>query len=198
MYGVSNQGGTAGTGTIFKINTDGTGYAVLYSFEGTSGTDGQPSSPLTLVDGHFIGATDPIDTNFPGIIYSIELDGRGFGVPYRFNGPTAQGREPGADLVVIGSTMVGITGFGGTGNGVVYALSLPTLKFVSLSHSSDGHFVLAGQGFPNSPVIIEAAPDLSTGFSMIGTTVADVNGSFQYDDAGLSGMPSRFYRAVYP
>jgi uncharacterized repeat protein (TIGR03803 family) len=198
LYGVTNQGGKNGTGTIFKINTDGGGYSVFYSFEGSTGNDGHPSSPLTLVNGHLVGSTDPIDASIPDIIYSIALDGSGFGVLYRFNGPTTEGREPTGDLAVIDSTMYGVTSQGGTGRGVVYALALPILKIVSVNHSNDGHFVLTGQSFPNSSIAIATSPDLATGFMPFDTTTADANGVFQYDDDGVAGVPMKFYRAVEP
>jgi uncharacterized repeat protein (TIGR03803 family) len=197
LYGVTNQGGTNGTGTIFKINTNGIGYGVIFSFEGTSGNNGHPSSALTLVNDHLIGATDPIDASFPDLIYSIALNGSGFGVLYRFNGPTSEGREPLGDLTVIGSTTYGVTSQGGTGSGVVYALGLPTLKIGSVNHST-GHFVLTGQSFPNSSVTIQTSPDLVTPFQFLGTTTADANGIFNYDDASVTGVSSRFYRAVSP
>jgi uncharacterized repeat protein (TIGR03803 family) len=33
LYGTTMQGGSSGAGTVFKINPDGTGYAVLYNFK---------------------------------------------------------------------------------------------------------------------------------------------------------------------
>jgi len=199
LYGVTNQGGTAGTGTIFKINTNGTGYGVLYSFEGSTGNDGAPSSALTVVEDHLIGSTDPINANIPDLVYSVGLDGSGFGTLYRFNGPTTEGREPGGDLAVIGSTLYGVTGFGGTGRGVVYALPLPTLKIDAVSLSNDGQFFLTGESFPNSSINIEASPDLATDFISLGVTTSDANGVFQFEDnLGTPGPAMKFYRAAYP
>jgi uncharacterized repeat protein (TIGR03803 family) len=36
LYGVTIQGGTGNEGTVFEINTDGTGYSILYSFTAMS------------------------------------------------------------------------------------------------------------------------------------------------------------------
>jgi uncharacterized repeat protein (TIGR03803 family) len=197
LYGVTNQGGTAGTGTVFKINTDGTGYAVLYSFEGRNGNDGQPSSALTLVGNHFIASTDPIDNTIPGLLYSIKANGSAFGVLYEFNGSTTEGREPGGDLVTIGSTMFGVTSQGGSGNGVIYALQLPTLGITIVSYSNDGHVNLSGQDFPNTTISIDTTPDLTTSFNPLGTTTSDANGTFVYDDnLGMASPSLRFYRVV--
>jgi uncharacterized repeat protein (TIGR03803 family) len=196
LYGVTNQGGTAGTGTIFKIDTGGSGYGVLYSFEGTSGNDGHPSSPLAVVDDHLIGATDPIDSSIPDLVYSIGLDGSGFGVLYRFNGSTSEGREPGGDFAVIGSVAYGVTAFGGSGNGVVYSLDLPTLRITSLSHPQAGQFSLTGQSFPNSTISIAIIADLQSDPLSIHQIMADSNGVFQFTDSNAGSK--KFYRAMTP
>src|SRR5437867_2898822 len=38
LYGTAAGGGSSGNGTVFKVNTDGTGFTNLYSF--TGGNDG--------------------------------------------------------------------------------------------------------------------------------------------------------------
>jgi len=197
LFGNTNQGGTAGTGTIFKINTDGTGYDVLYSFEGSTGNDGHPSSALTVVEDHLIGATDPIDNSIPDLVYSIALDGSGFGVLYRFNGATSEGREPGGDLAAIGSNLYGVAAFGGTGGGVIYTLVLPTLKIIALDRSSNSQFSLTGQTFPNSTVTIEIFPNLQADPTESYQTTADSSGLFQFDDSNANVL-ARFYRVTIP
>src|ERR1700720_3092456 len=37
MYGTTSTDGSAGSGTVFKVNSDGTGFTTLYSFTATSG-----------------------------------------------------------------------------------------------------------------------------------------------------------------
>ncbi|MFL6516445.1 MAG: choice-of-anchor tandem repeat GloVer-containing protein [Chthoniobacterales bacterium] len=196
LYGVTNQGGTFGTGTIFKIAVNGSGYGVLYSFEGSTGNDGHPASPVTVFKDHLMGTTDPIDINIPDVIYSIGLDGSGFGIIHRFNGGTMEGRDPLGNVVVISSTIYGVTSQGGTGSGVIYALEL--LKIVSVNHADDGHFVLSGQALPNSSVTTEFSPDLLTDFKFLDTTTADANGVFEYrDNVGIPSASMKFYRAGY-
>jgi uncharacterized repeat protein (TIGR03803 family) len=46
LYGVTNRGGSAGDGTLFSINLDGSGYSVDYSFTGTP--DGNGPTGLTI------------------------------------------------------------------------------------------------------------------------------------------------------
>lgn len=58
LYGATEYGGTNGFGTVFKVNTAGTVYTVLWNFDGAT-TGANPIGALTLssVDGNFYGAT---------------------------------------------------------------------------------------------------------------------------------------------
>ncbi len=89
LYGTTYSGGTNNDGTVYQINTNGTGYARLYSF--TGGTDGgSPNAPL-------IQGSD-------GSIYGASYYGGGGGL-YRINGPVAAvqktfvARDPDTDAV---------------------------------------------------------------------------------------------------
>jgi uncharacterized repeat protein (TIGR03803 family) len=46
LYGTTTDGGTNGFGTVFQINTDGTGYQILYNF--VSSNTGNPNGALIL------------------------------------------------------------------------------------------------------------------------------------------------------
>jgi len=48
LYGTCEQGGTNSRGTIFKVNTDGAGYAVLHNFTTTGGDGQSPYAALML------------------------------------------------------------------------------------------------------------------------------------------------------
>jgi uncharacterized repeat protein (TIGR03803 family) len=56
LYGTTEFGGNNNLGTVFRLNADGTGYSLLYSF-GSSPGDGQyPKAPLVLAtDGGLFG-----------------------------------------------------------------------------------------------------------------------------------------------
>lgn len=57
--GGSSCGGSLGCGTVYRINSDGSGYTVLYQFKGLAyGDGGDPTGYLTLVNGNLFGATD--------------------------------------------------------------------------------------------------------------------------------------------
>ena len=42
-YGMTSDGGASNRGTVFKLNTDGTGFALVHSFAGGT-ADGHPPS----------------------------------------------------------------------------------------------------------------------------------------------------------
>src|SRR5580704_14419953 len=47
LYGTTDSGGTNGTGTVFAINTDGTGFTVLHTFTAlVLGTNGDGANPV--------------------------------------------------------------------------------------------------------------------------------------------------------
>ena len=200
FYGVTNQGGSAGTGTIFKIETSGTGYAVLYSFEGTSGNDGHPSSPLLTIGNRLIGTTDPIDNTIPDLVYSIKNDGSDFEVLYKFNGPTTEGREPGGNLYVIGQNLFGGAIYGGTipnvNDGVIYSLPLP-FSIISVSRSETGQFSLTGETWRDCPVTIQVFASLGADPLASYPITSDSTGTFHFEDPAAPDSP-RFYRATMP
>ena len=120
LYGVMPAGGANGYGTLFKINTKGTNFAVLYNFDKASG--GTPN------------ATPTLHTN--GTIYGLTLTGGSLnpadGVLYSFDA----GLKPFASLVVIWSgkvgTPVGILGQGfSTATGVKFGAGTGTFTVVS-------------------------------------------------------------------
>src|SRR6266481_1072267 len=42
LYGTASQYGSSGNGTVFKLNTDGTGFATLHSFAGSPNDGATP------------------------------------------------------------------------------------------------------------------------------------------------------------
>ena len=55
LYGMTLSGGANGNGTIFSINTDGSGFQNLFSFSGTNGDN--PHGSLTLSGSTLYGMT---------------------------------------------------------------------------------------------------------------------------------------------
>lgn len=55
LYGVTDIGGTSDIGTVFAVNTDGTGFTILHSFGGSDGA--RPSGNLVLSGNTIYGTT---------------------------------------------------------------------------------------------------------------------------------------------
>lgn len=122
FYGTTWGGGSSGNGAIFKMNTDGTGFALLHSF---AGNDGHSShNGLTFSGSTLYGITAAGGSSSLGTIFQIKTDGTGYQTLHNFNG--TNGTEPMSDLLLSGSTLYGMTYSGGSSNlGVIYALDVP-------------------------------------------------------------------------
>jgi uncharacterized repeat protein (TIGR03803 family) len=72
LYGTGFAGGsTNGNGTVFAVNTDGTGFTVLHTFNGSDGSG--PASALMLSGNTLYGTTSSGGTNGAGTIFAITL-----------------------------------------------------------------------------------------------------------------------------
>ena len=129
LYGTTVNGGNFGDGIVFKVNTDGTGFADMHDFKGPF-TDGyQPYAGLVLSGGILYGTTSHGGAGNQGTVFAIKTDGTGYQLLYSFSalhdGTNSDGADPQADLLVSGNTLYGTTELGGaTGNGAVFSLSL--------------------------------------------------------------------------
>ena len=139
VYGETLLGGAAGSGVVYKINPNGTGFTVLHSFG--SGTDGQnPSGGLMAGPSGFLyGATAFGGSGGDGTLFKIKPDGSGYTVLYQFsaddgNEANADGATPisaptlGSDGLLYGVTPVG----GPDGTGVIYQVSTDGSHFTAL------------------------------------------------------------------
>jgi len=113
LFGTTSGGGTADEGTLFSINTDGTGYQVLYSFTNTYYDSGNIVSSLTLSGSTLYGTTSAGGDDEEGTVFSIHTDGSDFQVLRTFDWPADGGGEPMGGLTLIGSTLYGTTEQGG-------------------------------------------------------------------------------------
>jgi len=131
LYGMTSSGGSSGYGTIFEINTDGTGFSVIHSFNG--GGNGGYERPLgsliqsgsTLYGLTQLNVVNQLGdtTGTDGELFQINTGGTGFSLLYSFGNNTLAG-----SLVLSGSTFYGVDqngifhiGTGGNDFGVVYS-----------------------------------------------------------------------------
>jgi uncharacterized repeat protein (TIGR03803 family) len=113
LYGMTFGGGTASFGTVFKMNTDGTAFAVLHSFTGGASDGEIPYGSLTLSGSTLYGTTAFGGTANKGTIFQIGTDGSGFSVMHSFAGGPNDGANPEGALLLSGATLYGMTPNGG-------------------------------------------------------------------------------------
>jgi uncharacterized repeat protein (TIGR03803 family) len=119
LYGTAHLGGSSGYGTVFAVNTDGTGFTTLYSF--TGGSDGaSPLAGLLLSNNTLYGTTSLDGSSGKGTVFAVKTDGSGFTTLYSF---TDAGMVFAA-FVLSGNTLYGTTDLGGSsGSGTVFAMN---------------------------------------------------------------------------
>jgi len=134
LYGTAQGGGTNGAGTVFALNTAGTGFTVLHSFTAgdfVTNTDGFSPSRLILSGNTLYGTANIGGTNANGTVFAINTDGSGFTTLYTFGemfgvwpGSNSDGARPDGPLVLSGNTLYGTAYLGGIwANGTVFSLS---------------------------------------------------------------------------
>ena len=112
LYGTTTFGGSADDGTIFRINTDGSGYSILHAFSGGS-TDGSHPQDSLVQSGSFLyGMTRSGGAFGFGTIFRVGTDGSGYSVLRSFSDNATDGGSPWGSLIASGSTLYGMT-FGG-------------------------------------------------------------------------------------
>jgi uncharacterized repeat protein (TIGR03803 family) len=111
LYGTTFHGGPGDGGTAFSITLDGT-EKVLHNFGG-AGDGAEPSAALTEVNGTLYGTTFSGGAYAgQGTLFSLTTDGTET-VLHSF-GNANDGTEPRADLIHDGTTLYGVTSYGGT------------------------------------------------------------------------------------
>ncbi|MGO8699567.1 MAG: choice-of-anchor tandem repeat GloVer-containing protein [Limisphaerales bacterium] len=121
LYGTTTSGGDYNHGVVFSVNTDGTAYQVLHSFDFTDGSC--PIGPLVLWNGYLFGTTQIGGTNGDGwgTVFRVKTDGTSFKKLYDFGTVGGDGSYPHAGLVRSGSYLYGTTYEGGAnGCGTVF------------------------------------------------------------------------------
>jgi uncharacterized repeat protein (TIGR03803 family) len=122
LYGTAQYGGLFGNGTVFALNTNGSGFTNLHSFTGTN--DGASPEAGLLLSGPFLyGTTLAGGLSGDGTVFGVKTNGAGFTNLYSFtNG--SDGSEPYDDLVILGNTLYGTVSAGcESTNGGVFALN---------------------------------------------------------------------------
>lgn len=179
LYGTANQGGSSGYGTVFAINSDGTGFTNLHSFVNyTNGT--QPMAGVILSGNTLYGAAWHGGASAKGAVFALNTDGSEFKTIHSFTATVgyepfarnSDGAHPVAGLILSGNRLYGTAEYGGSGgNGTVFALNTDGTGFRTVHsfpagapESAFGNYTNIGGIRPNGGVIL-------SGDTLYGTAV---------------------------
>lgn len=171
LYGTTYYGGASGYGAVFKVNTDGTGFANLHSFPAISydSEGAYPAAALVLSGNTLYGTTQSGGTSDSGTLFAINTDGSGFRTLYSFGSTQNDGDGPVAGLILSGNTLYGTTYYGGPPkNGNVFAINKDGSGFVTLysftaGNSVNGTVINTDGAFPSGGLVL-------SGNTLYGTT----------------------------
>jgi uncharacterized repeat protein (TIGR03803 family) len=117
--------------TIFKIQTDGSGFNLLHVFAGVD--DGREAHGSLILSGSTLyGMTEYGGDSDAGTIFKVQNDGSGYTLLHEFAFFVANGYYPQGSLTIFGSNLYGMTYKGGnSGYGVIFSLPLSTITVTS-------------------------------------------------------------------
>ena len=159
LYGTAYNGGTSGNGTVFAVNTNGTGIATVHSFTATSGlnatnSDGaNPEVGVIVAGSTLYGTTENGGTSGYDAVFKVNTNGTGFTTLHSFTSGS-DGETP-AGLLWSGTTLYGTTVSFNSGNGTVFKLNTNGTAYTILHPFMITNFT----GFPNGGPT--AAPDFT-------------------------------------
>src|SRR5207302_10176225 len=115
-------GGKSEKGTVFSVNTNGSGFKTLRSFSGYDGAN--PEAGLILVGGTLYGTGYAGGTASYGTVFSLGTNGSDFAILH--NNAAPEGAFLSAGVVASGTSLYGAgSGGGAHGSGALYRLFIP-------------------------------------------------------------------------
>ncbi|MFO1512588.1 MAG: choice-of-anchor tandem repeat GloVer-containing protein [Verrucomicrobiota bacterium] len=156
LYGVADSGGSANNGTVFKLDTDGTGFTTLHHFTGvnfnpaindyTNSDGAYPDGTLALSGSTLYGTAYNGGGSNNGTVFKINVNGTGFATLHSFSvtagslATNLDGANPETGLAIAGNTLYGTTENGGSsGYGTVFSVSTSGTAFTNLHHFTGGN-----------------------------------------------------------
>ena len=139
LYGTTTQGGTNGLGTVYKINTDGSGFQLLHSFgvNTLAGDGSRPQCSLVTDGTNLYGMTlsGSGSANDLGVIFKIDTNGANYSIIHTFGVQTNNGNGPQGSLIISGGTLYGMTQMGGIlGSGTLFQIGTDGSGFQIIHH----------------------------------------------------------------
>ncbi|GEM_PF-6553933 len=173
---------TDGTGIIYRMNIDGTGYTNLYAFSGdpsyTNFDGASPSAGLIISSNVLYGVTEYGGTGTNGIdygtVFRLNTDGTCFTNLHNFI--YTDGASPSAELTLVGNVLYGTTKYSRNGSGTIFKVNtdgtgFSTLYEFSKFYDTNNNYINTDGGYPSSRLIV-------LGNTLYGTTFVGGSNSF--------------------
>ena len=214
LYGTASIDGPSLSGTVFRLNTDGSGFSTLHGFSAASdinpvNNDGaNPHGGVTLSSNRLYGTAFYGGSGASGTVFGLDTNGDNFQTLYSFTPfgftTNSDGAWPLADLVVSENVIYGSTFAGGlAGGGTVFRINTDGSGFATFDSLTNlagsapqGALALSGNvlygttpsggGFSNGTVF---RIDIDgTGLTALYSVPAHGNpGEGYHDNRGVSG-----------
>jgi uncharacterized repeat protein (TIGR03803 family) len=206
LYGTTYNGGSNDLGMIYKMNTNGGAYSVLLSFTTNGPAGNQPWGGLAEgANGTLFGTTRFGGDADAGTVFRMKTDGSGYTNLHRFATSGGDGYLPQSALLLMASdgALYGVTPSGGDATGgTVFKLfsSPPKVIITSLTRSGAGVLLNLAGGAAGQTYNIQTTTNVSLtpSWQVAGSSVAGIDGRFQFLDTAATNRPMRFYRSATP
>jgi uncharacterized repeat protein (TIGR03803 family) len=168
LYGTTDNGGTFGNGTIFKIDTAGGNFSTIRHLDGDADGEEPRGRLVQATDTNLYGVTHSGGANNSGTLYRIDLNGTAFAVLHVF-GTSTEGTRPGAGLIQASDGLLyGTTEFAaaGVGDGTVFRANLNGSNLTTL-HTFAG---APNDGQTPAAELLEASDGILYGTTEFGGT----------------------------
>lgn len=157
LYGMTSQGDgiTTASGTIYKLNIDGTGYSILHSFTLNNSVDGNNPQGSLVISGNVLygmtrkgGAVYSQELGGMGTMFKMNTDGSNFSLLHSF----ALGEDyPYGSLLLDGNFLYGMT--------ATYGSNDNAGKIFKINKDGTGYTILhtfnyANGGKPNGTLVL--------------------------------------------
>jgi uncharacterized repeat protein (TIGR03803 family) len=191
LYGTTEDGGTNGYGTIFRITTNNI-FTPLYSF--TDGNDGgNPEGTLVQTsDGNLYGTDYEGGTKGYGVIFRITTSGAMTPL-YSFT-DGQDGADPLAGVIEANNAnLYGTSPGGGTGNGTVFELTAPSLAPPTINILLNGRQSILSWPSSATNFILQSATNL-----LLPNWITVSNTPAATSLTVTNVFPSQYFRLAYP
>lgn len=129
LWSMTHQGGTYNMGTVFKMNLDGSGYSIVYNFDGNTGKT-PTGSLFKAANGKLYGMASEGGTHGAGVLFTIDPTTSSYTVVANFD-TIANGGFPYGSLIqgsgADSTKLFGMTWGGGASfGGIIFSFVIAT------------------------------------------------------------------------